>query len=617
MIDKWFTQDIEKILKEKNRIVISAPDKNAGFLLKLIPEKYPVFQTGNEIQELKAKYEIEKNYPDKKIIIFTDTPREKMKFIREYCETCGCIDIKYLHNYVKEKVHRTLELNLPLTPDEVATAAKISIGKTDDYWRDLAHKGKSRLFDIGAEIHPFLNNPGEYCNKLDNQVKKEFLSRLNKWLGRENIEQPPETLAKEAAEKILGSLITGSGEKKFKEVYKKWADSKKYEQSLDHYISETVHGFGDNIWSADVSHPFTSLDRLWVIDICRNLDNREYIQGKLDIIRKRDADKTGKKLYKTLWQDILSFLEFKTDAINSLSTFDKTLEFYTRHFYKLDTAVRRLYSFFLNEPEIIQPVHEYYTSILTLFLDKWHTSFKDYRENQTGLIEQILDNEPGKCAIIAGDGITYEISVIVGEKLKNRYKTNCKFILADFPSTTENNMSRIYMKTGSIEPVHKKREEYLLDKYNEKIGFISLDKVSYSTGNTQYLVCTCKDIDSIAEKMQQNALKFISQIEKELAEKIGQLIKCGYKKVYLTSDHGFVLTGLLSESDKIEFDFKGKTEKSERFVKTAEKQEKTENLVEIKQSGEEFNYIYFIKAADPLKQKECTAIPTAAYHPRN
>jgi len=603
MIDKWFTQDIEQILKEKNRIVISVADENAAFLHDLIPDTYPVFQTANEIEELKAKYEIEKNHADNKVVIFTKTSRENMKFIREYCETCGCIDIKYLHNYVKEKVHATLELNLALTANEITTAAKMSRGKSADYWLDIAHKGKSKIIDMDSEIHPFLNNPEEYCSKFDEQLKKEFFTRLNHWLGRENIEQPPAILAKEAAQKILGALVSDHGGKKYKDVYKKWADSKKYETALNHYISETQLTFGNNIWAVDVSHPFTELDRKWLIDICGHLTDRDYIQDKLKIIKKRAADKTGKKLYKTLWHDILSFLEFNTETINSLNTFDKVLHFYTKHFYSLDTAVRRLYSVFLNEKKIIQPLQENYNSILTRFLDKWYINFKDYQENQTGLIEKIIDNNPDNCAIIIGDGISYEISSIIGEKLKHRYKTDCAYRLADFPSTTENNMSRIYMETGKIEAVQKKREEYLRNKYNNKIRFLSLDEVNCATEISQYLICTYKDIDNIAEKMQQDALKFISQMEDELGEKIEQLIQCGYKKVYLTSDHGFVLTGLLAESDKIEFDFTGKTEKSERFVRTLEKQSKSENLIEIEKSYQDFNYIYFHKSNRPYKTK--------------
>ncbi len=600
MIDKWFAEDIEKILKEKDRIVISCGGENAQFLETLIPEQYPVLKTGNEIDELKAKYTIEKDFSDKKVIIFTSTPRENLKFVREYCETCGCIEIKYLHNYVKEKVHGKLGLNLQLAADEIVTAAKISVGKSADYWMDIVHKGGERIFDIGHEILPFLHDPEGYCKKLDKQVKKEFFSRLNRWLERENIEQPPATLAKAAAKKILGALVSDQGEKRFKEVYKSWADSKKYENSLKNYVKEETIPFGADIWAVDISHPFVKIDKSWLIEVAKNIDNKNFIKKKIEIIKKRAADTTGQKLSPTLWNDVICILTFDASKINGLNTLDDTVRYYTDTFYKLDAAVRRLYSDFLNENEIIQPFQEYYNRILIQFLDKWFACFKYYKENQTGLLDELISSQK-KCAVIVGDGISYDIARDVSEKIKTRYKVDDGYRLADFPSTTEHNMTRIYMGSAKVEPVQKKRAQCLAEKYGDDIRFAKLEDVSYTSEPSQFLICTYRDIDNIAEKMQQGALKFLSQMVDELAEKIDQLMKCGYRKVYLTSDHGFVLTGKLAESDKVEFDFKGDVEKNERYVRTAEKQDTSAWLVEIDQKSGGFEYTYFHKSNNPFK----------------
>ena len=393
MIDKWFAEDIEKILKEKTRIVISSGGENAQFLNTLIPVQYPVLKTDNEIEELKAKYTIEKDFPDQKVIIFTSTPRENLKFVREYCETCGCIEIKYLHNYVKEKVHSKLGLNLQLATDEIVTAAKISVGKSADYWIDIVHKGGERIFDIGNEILPFLHNPEDYCKKLDKQVKKEFFSRLNHWLERENIEQPPATLAKAAAKKILGSLVSDKGEKRFKEVYKSWADSKQYEKSYKQYVEEETIPFDVDIWAVDISHPFVNIDKSWLIEIAKHLDDKEFIKKKLEIIKKRAADTAGQKLTPTLWNDVLCVLTFDTSQINGLNTIDDIVRYYTNTFYKLDAAVRRLYCEFLNENEIIPPFQEHYNRILIQLLDKWFASFKNYKENQAGLLDELISSQ--------------------------------------------------------------------------------------------------------------------------------------------------------------------------------------------------------------------------------
>ena len=71
----------------------------------------------------------------------------------------------------------------------------------------------------------------------------------------------------------------------------------------------------------------------------------------------------------------------------------------------LDSAVRSLYSEFLNDKDIIQPFQEYYDEIQSQFLDKWYAYFNDYEENQTGLLDDLI-NEEEKCAVIVGDGIS-------------------------------------------------------------------------------------------------------------------------------------------------------------------------------------------------------------------
>jgi len=298
--------------------------------------------------------------------------------------------------------------------------------------------------------------------------------------------------------------------------------------------------------------------------------------------------------------DPFSPLTFDFSQINGLQTLEDTIRFYTDAFYRLDAAVRRLYSEFLNENEIIQPFQEYYNRILIQFLDKWFVCFKDYSENQTELLDELITSQT-KCAVIVGDGISYDIARDVSEQIGSRYKVDNGYRLADLPSTTENNMTRIYIGSAKVEPVQKKREQCLVEKYGDDIRFAKLEEVSYTSEPSQFLICTYRDIDNIAEKMQQGALKFMSQMVDELAEKIDQLMKCGYQKVYLTSDHGFVLTGKLAESDKVEFDFKGDVEKNERYVRAAEKQDVSNWLVEIDQKSDGFDYIYFHKSNNPFK----------------
>jgi len=76
----------------------------------------------------------------------------------------------------------------------------------------------------------------------------------------------------------------------------------------------------------------------------------------------------------------------------------------------------------------------------------------------------------------------------------------------------------------------------------------------------------------------------------------------GYSQVHLVADHGFVLTGLLDEADKIEPRTKGKTDIKERFLRTVEKQDNKDYL-EFKEPYEEYNFVYTSKSHRPFKSK--------------
>lgn len=59
------------------------------------------------------------------------------------------------------------------------------------------------------------------------------------------------------------------------------------------------------------------------------------------------------------------------------------------------------------------------------------------------------------------------------------------------------------------------------------------------------------DIDNVGEHKGLAGLKDINNYEAELADTIRRLHGIGYQKVFLTSDHGFVITGILDEANKI------------------------------------------------------------------
>ena len=104
MIDKWFKKELDSIYEKHPIVVFIDESKNAKFVLNNLD--YTLYEVHSEIDELRVKYEIEKQREEgKKYLIYTQLPKNQLRYVREYCETNGAIEIKYLHQYIKEKAH--------------------------------------------------------------------------------------------------------------------------------------------------------------------------------------------------------------------------------------------------------------------------------------------------------------------------------------------------------------------------------------------------------------------------------------------------------------------------------------------------------------------------------
>ena len=536
------------------------------------------------------------------MVIVTTTPRNRLTFIRDYCETCGCIEIHRLETYVTQKVFDKLKLNIALSAEELKTAAYHSVGKGAEYWEGLCHKGSGHLFDIGNEILPFLANPVIFCAAQDQIVSKSFLEKINIWLGRNPIDQPPETLAQEVADKILGTLLAGEPEQKYLEVYKKWIDSKAHEESLKSYCNQVQAQYQvAEPWGVHPMHPFSSMDEIWIVDLAKHLSDTKYIEAKISRLHARWKTGKGRQWRNGLWARVLQLLEFDTSKIKTIATLEEATAYYTNELYRIDTAIRVIYEAFWGDDDLIRPFQEYYNQLMSPFLFKWFQYFGDYQENQKGLLIDKIQSAKARIAIVVGDGISYEIARNVIAKVGIGIQVQSEYRCCGIPSITENNMSLLYRDDGVVETVQAKREAYLKGMVKKSIDFVQLDEINYLHTDVELLICSYKDIDDIAEKLGHKALKFIGTIEDTLVEKIQFLLKSGFGEVLLTSDHGFVLTGILDESDKVEVKFQGEVSKAERYIRTVEKQAASHDLIEYKQRFENYQYLYFTRNMKPFK----------------
>lgn len=605
MIDNWFKKDINKILSNHSIAVFVDESTEASFLLEKLKKEVTIYKVANEVEELKAKYEIEKsNGHGSKFLIYTSTPKNKLKFVREYCETNGCVEIKYLDHYIKKKVSQHLNLNINLPKEELISAAKVSVGKDQTYWMDLSHKGASEIFDLEKELIPFLNNPKTFVKKFDTATQEIFYKKVAELIDQSYVEKPATTLASEVANHLLDGLWNNNVNPLLLNVYKAWLDSVSYKASFQNYLGKYQPGKKVNPFEIHPSHPFAQVDELWLKEIGAQLHNPSFIKSILPKVNQRNTDKAANTLGITFWKHVKTLLEFDEKNINQISSFKEAVDFYIKHFSKLDGAIRKLYSSFLTQKEIIEPWQDYYKNLATIYLDKWFRYVDSYQSTQTGKIQEILDSHKDKTAIVIGDGVSWEFAQDIIEAFgKTDYELTKKHLFAGLPSETEHNMSQLYVATGQVLPTKKEREQYISKANEDKdIVFIDLENVNETTDKADYLICSYKDPDKLGETYQQKALKYFDQVASIFADKIKQLLKNGYKQVYLLTDHGYTLTGVLENSDKIEVNFTGTTHKSERFIRSKTQQQFDGGLlIEKKIPYKEFEYCYFAKRLGPFK----------------
>lgn len=604
MIDQWFKKDLQGILERHPVAVVCDPTGEAEFLLNSMEGACTVHRVEDEIGELRAKYQIEKAQPTtEKFLVYTRTPREGLRFLREYCEIYGCLEIAHIANYVREKVHRTLNLHLNLPKEELLTAAKISVRKDRTYWMDLCHKGAGEIFDLEKELLPFLHDPeGFASNRYDAQIRVAFYRKVCELLGQPYVSKPGGTLASEVVRALLDGLAKGSCPKVLEAVYGDWLDSVSYRDSFHRYLSSYSLPTKLDPWKVRENHPFRTVDEHWLKVLGAARGDEAVLAKLLPKVRKRSRDKQARAVGVTFWEDVLTLLDFDPKDIAYLGSFEECVVYYTKHFCPLDTAIRRLYTEFLNQKPLLEPWQTLYREHVAVFLDRWFKHFDGYQENQTGLLQRLIDNSGVKTAIIVGDGVAYEMARQIAQKTGSRHPHAEEVIIADLPSETENNMSRIYLDNGLVEKVHANREKYLREQNAGKtLDFIRLDEVTDEPLEGQFLICTYKEIDEMGEKLQQKALKYFGETIDFFGRKIGQLLDSGYRKVYLISDHGFVLTGILSESDKITANVPDTSHKAERYIRSHDRLPGMDEMIEVERPQGRYKYLYLSRNLNPFK----------------
>lgn len=606
MIDQWIKKDLQPVWDQHPVAVLCDPAGEAEFLLKELSAEAKIYRPVDDLSELEIKYEIEKAKPSsKRILIYSRQGREGLQFIREYCETCGCLEIPSLGGYVKKKVHISLNLHINLPDSELLTAARVSVGKKREYWLDICHKGAGEIFDLAKELLPFLHAPEDFDrNRYDEQIRESFYRKVFELIKQPYVSKPPKTLAKEVVDSLFRGLLSGNVSPVLMQVYESWLDSVIYRESFQEYLHEFKLPADKEFSKVAINHPFRQIDEQWLTELASDLATPSEKSRLLPKVRQRAKSNQARALRIDFWEDILTLVEFDPQNISYLGSLTECVKFYTEHFAPLDTAIRKLYATFLDRRELLEPWQRLYRDRVTVMLEQWFRYFCDYESTQTGLLQKIMDENCVKTAIIVGDGVAFEIATEVARKVGTRYPLHRDVILADLPSETENNMSRIYIDSGLTEKIHGNREKYLRERNPDRlIDFKRLDDVGEDNLPGQYLIAAYKEIDDMGEKLQQKALKHFGAVIDFLAVKIRQLLASGYRRVYLIADHGFVLTGILSESDKIIGNAPANTHTAERYIQSNERLGGMTEMVEEERPSGGYRYLYFARNLNPFKTR--------------
>lgn len=606
MLDQWFLKDVNKVLDHHAVVVLVDESGEAEFLLSCLPGSVKQYRCATDLEELHVKYQVEKAGATAGAqLIYTQRPLSEQRYLREYVATNGAVHIKYLHNYIKAKVHEELQLNLHLKEEDIASAGKLSIGKAATYWMDLCHKGATQLFDLEKELFVFLAQPTEYLAQYDEQVQAVFYEKVHAAIGEQNSAKPPSTLAQEVVDQLFTGLLTNKLSPLLSKVYHNWLDSVRYQGAFQPYLDNFKLAESVDIWRVHPDHPFAVIDQRQLKEVVQQLEDPAYLKKRKTALKARAKNAIAHQFGSFWWTDVLVMLGYNTRQVAALDSLSACIAHYREHFYRVDQAMRRLYTQFLAQESVIAPLQQYYQHhLLAIFMDKWFRYVGNYQQEQTGKLSELIRENKTKTAIVVGDGISYEFALEVKQLLADTgtwLAQEKDYLLAAYPSETENNMSQLYVTSGEVMAIHRKREQALLAAHpGEDIAFLPLEAVNETTDQHQYLILSYKDLDELGEKQQQRALKYFDQMANTLAEKIRQLLRNGYQRVYLVADHGFVLTGLLEESDKIEVQISGKKHTSERYIRTVNDPKEAE-LISFAQDYGTHHFVSFSKNIAPFK----------------
>lgn len=595
MIEQWFKQDIESHLVKGKRAVVCDANGDGAFLLGRLKQVATVFVVSKPIEEIQYRYEAEKHYTDKNVVFYATMPKSQLTFLQEYAQVDGLVDLTDLDTYIKGHLFAETGVNATISKAELIMAAKLSMGKDLNWWKGVA-TGITRAFDMQDCLFDFVCDPENYLNTLDLSVRDLFVDELYKTIRKPKVKQTNAVMAKEVMTTIFDGLASNNISDFLFDIYKDLADKTSVKPVMAEYLNDYTVSVATSPLTAHPDHPFDALDDKLMLMLSDAIKNDTDTSACLHAISRRINSKNALS-YKAEWlKDLLSIFQYSSPAFHKATTLSDFAILYQNGFAKIDNAMRTIYVAWLNKPDVLRPIQYYYEQLSKAMLDKWFMLVKDYQPTQNSLVVNALQKN-GRVAVIVGDGLRLEIAEEVASLCKtkdSKYDNTTAFAM--LPSVTENGMSALYGCNG-VE--HSAQNRFAtLKTYVPETVVMALDALNDSV-TAEKLVLTFGDIDQIGEKKQLTGLKDICNYTALLVASIKQLLAMGYNRVYLTADHGFVITGILDEADKIPVPSGLEMKVGERFVLSND-QLHDSSLIERIDRFDGYAYQYYARTDKPF-----------------
>jgi hypothetical protein len=607
MLDQWIFNEIEKHLKNGAPIVLLDPKQWLSFFLPEFEKRgYTVIPTDSNLtkhwemvrEELFLRHKVASQPIDEKVIFYVTRPRSQLSFLFDYCFTHGCLDFTNPMEWIQKKIKKYFPDHPLLENDLLSIAAKESVGKTDQWWKDVLHN-PGKIFVYDDEIKSFLLAPDSYMYALDTEKRCKIEDKLFELLQQPAHQKPPSTLATELMYKIFDGLLNDNISPDLFSIYQKLSDSTIFQPKMNEYKAKYQIGSSTDPWQAHPKHCFELLDLKCLEDLLIHLGDKDLYQEKKAYLKKRINAKPANEAIPNWWKDIFVLIEFTPANLNNCSTLKDLIGYYTEHFSPLDTAMRNLFVSLPHEEDgVLKSVFNVYESHNQEFLHSWFEKISEYQSDQQGFLTKLLEIEEPGIAVIVADGFRYELAETLAQAMESSCKIERKVMLAGIPSETEHNMSQLYAQMGELISEKKNREKALKKEVKKDVVFKDLNKANKSL-QADYLILSCRDIDTVGESLSIQGSRFFNTILSQVQEKIISLLNSGFRKVYLVTDHGFVLNAFLQISDKIAMNIKGKKEIKDRYFRTEEKQH-LPDLLEFQREKGDFRYVYVAKNHRPF-----------------